>query len=185
MYYTYIVRNRISFCNLVHRTVRLTRSVSCIFLSVMPAKRKSLCPGCETPKRNHAFAAPSKHCAGPSVKNKILDNKLSVGKELPPCQGTSVSPPSAKSSPQKQLELQQLLDTMWNLSLQLEGIKAEQTTIKKRMDEISARNAPKPTHEDASRCSGPGASNSLLPVKQAPKARHLPEKFVPATINGE
>ena len=57
--------------------------------------------------------------------------------------------------------------------------------MKKRMDEISAGNAPKTTHEDASRCSGPGASDSLLPVKQAPKAHHLPEKFVPAAINGE
>ena len=62
---------------------------------------------------------------------------------------------------------------------------------KKRLDEISARKAPPPppkkkkTHEDASRCSGPGASDSLLPVKQAPKAHHLPEKFVPAAINSE
>ena len=59
------------------------------------------------------------------------------------------------------------------------------------MDEISARKAPPPppkkkkTHEDASRCSGPGASDSLLAVKQAPKAHHLPEKFVPAAINSE
>ena len=44
---------------------------------------------------------------------------------------------------------------------------------------------PKTTHEDASRCSGPSASDSLLSVKQAPKAHHLPEKFVPAAINGE
>ena len=57
--------------------------------------------------------------------------------------------------------------------------------MKKRMDEISAGNAPKTTHEDASRCSGQGASDSLLPVKQAPKAHHLPEKFVPAVINGD
>ena len=64
---------------------------------------------------------------------------------------------------------------MRNLSLQLQNLTAEQTTMKKRMDEISARNASKTTHEDA----------SLLPVKQAPKAHHLPEKFVPAAINGE
>ena len=71
---------------------------------------------------------------------------------------------------------------MRNLSLRLENLTAEQTTMKKRMDEISARNATKTTHKDASRCSGPGASDSLLPVKQAPKAHHLPEKFVPAAI---
>ena len=74
---------------------------------------------------------------------------------------------------------------MRNLSLQLENLTAEQTSMKKRMDEISTRKAPKTTHEDASRCSGPGASDSLLPVKQVPKAHHLPEKFVPAAINGE
>ena len=81
---------------------------------------------------------------------------------------------------------------MRNLSLRLENLTAEQTTMNKRMDEISARKAPPPpppkekkTHKDASRCSGPGASDSLLPVKQAPKAHHLPEKFVPAAINGE
>lgn len=32
---------------------------------------------------------------------------------------------------------------MRNLSLQLEGLTAEQTTMKKRMDEISTRNTPK------------------------------------------
>ena len=81
---------------------------------------------------------------------------------------------------------------MRDLSLRLENLTAEQTTMKKRMDEISARKAPPPsppakkkTHEDASRCSGPGASDSLLPVKQAPKAHHLPGKFVPAAINSE
>ena len=68
-----------------------------------------------------------------------------------------------------------VLDEMRNLSLQLQNLTAEKTTMKKRMDEISARNASKTTHEDA----------SLLPVKQAPKAHHLPEKFVPAAINGE
>ena len=78
---------------------------------------------------------------------------------------------------------------MRNLFLPLENLMAEQTTMKKRMDEISARKVPPPpkkkTHEDASRCSGPGASDSLLPVKQAPKAHHLPEKFVPAAFNSE
>ena len=150
----------------------------------MPAKRKSLCPGCKTPKQNHAFTAPSKHCAGPPVKNEILDNELSEGEELPPCKGESVSSPSAASGPQKQLASQQLLDAMRNLSLQLEGLTNEQTTMKKRMDEISAGNASKTTREDTSRCSGPGACDSLLPVKQAPKAHHLPEKFVTAAING-
>ena len=53
------------------------------------------------------------------------------------------------------------------------------------MDEISAQNAPKTTYDDVIRCSGPGPSDSLLPIKQAPKAHHLPEKFVPAAINGE
>ena len=128
----------------------------------MPAKRKSLCAGCKTLKQNHAFAAPSKHCAGPPVKNDIFDDKLSAGEDLPPCEGKSVSSPLAKSGPQKQLESQQLLDVMQNLSLQLEGLTAEQTTMKKRMDEISAQNAPKITHEDASRCSGPGASDSFV-----------------------
>ena len=54
------------------------------------------------------------------------------------------------------------------------------------MDEIFARKAPpKKAHEDVSRFSGPCASDSLLPVKRAPKAHHLPEKFVPSAINGE
>lgn len=44
----------------------------------------------------------------------------------------SVSSPSAESGPHKQLALLQLLDAMWNLSLQLEGLTYEQTTMKKR-----------------------------------------------------
>lgn len=76
---------------------------------------------------------------------------------------------------------------MRNLFLPLENLTTEQTTMKKRMDEISAWKAPPPkkAHEDASRCSGPGASDSLLPAKQAPKAHHLPEKLVPAAFNSE
>ena len=52
------------------------------------------------------------------------------------------------------------------------------------MDEISTGNTSKTTHKDASHSSGPGTSDSLLPVKQAPKAHHLPSKIVPAAING-
>ena len=111
----------------------------------------------------------------PPVKNKILDDESSEGEELPPCQGKSVSPPSAESGPQKQLASQQLLDTMRNLSLQL----------KKTMEEISAGNTTKTTREDTSHCSSPGASDSLLPVKQAAKVHHLLDKFTAATINGE
>ena len=80
---------------------------------------------------------------------------------------------------------------MRNLFLRLENLTAEQTTIKKNEWTKSPPGRPPPppqkkkTHEDASRCSGPGASDSLLPVKQAPKAHHLPEKFVPAAINSE
>ena len=114
----------------------------CIFVFIMPAKRKSLCPGCKTLKKNHAFAAPSKHCTGQpvnSVKNKILDDELSASEELPPCQRKSVSSPSAGSGPQKQLESQELLDAMRNLSLQLEGLTAEQTTMKNRMVAVQAQ----------------------------------------------
>ena len=75
----------------------------------MPAKRKSLYPGCKTPKQDHAFAAPRKNCAGPPIKNEILDDELSAGAELPPCQGKSLSSLSAESGPQKQLGSQQLL----------------------------------------------------------------------------
>ena len=78
---------------------------------------------------------------------------------------------------------------MRNLFLRLENLTAEQTTIKKNEWMKSPPGRPplkkKKTHEDASRCSGPGASDSLLPVKQAPKAHHLPEKLVPAAINSE
>ena len=59
------------------------------------------------------------------VKNKIFDNELSEGEELPSCQGKSVSLPSAESGPQKQLDTQQLLDAMQILFLQLEGITEE------------------------------------------------------------
>ena len=141
----------------------------------MPAKGKSLCPGCKRLKQNHAFAALSKDYAGPLVMNEILDDESSEGEELPPCKGKFVSSPSAESGPQKQLASQQLLDMMQNLSLQL----------KKSMEKVSAGNTTKTTREDTSHCSSPGASDSLLPVKQAAKALHLLDKFTAATINGE
>ena len=118
-----IARNRISLLLtlFVVSFDSLTPWVVVFTVLIMPAKRKSLCPGCKTPKQNHAFAALSKDCAGPLVKTKILDNESSEGEELPPCQGKSVSSPSAESSPQKKLALQQLLDAIWNLSLQLKN----------------------------------------------------------------
>ena len=59
------------------------------------------------------------------VKNKIFDDELSEGEELPSCQGKSLSLPSAQSGPQKQLDTKQLLDAMRNLFLHLEGITEE------------------------------------------------------------
>lgn len=110
----------------------------------MPTKRKSLCPGCKTQlNKTMSLLPPSKHCAGPPAENKILDDELSEGGESSPCRDKSVSSPLATSGPQKQLELHQLLVAMRNLLLQLEGITKEQTTMKKRMHETSARNAPK------------------------------------------
>ena len=53
------------------------------------------------------------------------------------------------------------------------------------MEEISAGNTAKTTHKDTSYRSSLGASDSLLPVKQATKAHHLLDKFTAATINGE
>ena len=53
------------------------------------------------------------------VKNKIFDDELSEGEELPSCQGKSVSLPSVESGPQKQLDTQQRLDAMQNLFLHL------------------------------------------------------------------
>ena len=70
---------------------------------------------------------------------------------------------------------------MQNLSLQLEGLAKEQTTMKKCMEEISVGNAPKPVNE-ASHPSGP---DNLPSVSGASKPHHLPEKFAPAAVNGE
>ena len=85
-----------------------------------------------------------------------------------------------------QLQSQQLLiDAMRNLSLQLEGLTKEQTTMKKRIDEISAGNAPTTTRETSSSSSGPSVADTLLPVTHAPKKHHLPEKFGAAAVNGE
>ena len=85
------------------------------------------------------------------------------------------------STGQEQDQSQYLLEAMQNLSLQLEGLAKQQTTMKKRMEEISVRNAPKPVNE-ASHPSGP---DSLPSISGASKPHHLPEKFAPAAVNGE
>ena len=53
--------------------------------------------------------------------------------------------------------------------------------MKKRMEEISVGNAPKPVNE----ASHPSDTNNLPSVSGASKHHHLPEKFAPAAMNGE
>ena len=87
---------------------------------------------------------------------------------MPSCQGKSVSLPSAKSGPQKQLDTQQLLDAMWNLFLHLEGITEEWNEWMKS----PPGTPPKQLTRMRVTLQGPGTSDSLLPVKQPPKAHH-------------
>ena len=150
----------------------------------MPAKRKSLCPGCKTPKQNHAFRCPEKQLCRAANQERDSWRRIISRHGVAAIPGKISFFAFGREQPAKAtwIAAASVLDEM---SLQLQNLTAEQTTMKKRMDEISARNATKTIHEDAGRCSGPGASDSLWAVKQAPKAHHLPEKFVPAAINGE
>ena len=149
---------------------------------MVKTKSSSLCPGCKAPKKDHAFAAPSKHCAGPPVKQDITEDEFSDSDKFSPCQDISSSPVAGGS--QVQLQSQQLLiDAMRNLSLQLEGLMKEQTTMKKRIDEISAGNAPTTTRETSSSSSGPSVADTLLPITHAPKKHHFPKKFAYCVIN--
>ena len=143
-------------------------------------KRSSLCPGCKTPKKDHTFGFPGKYCAGPSLTQESnAAQELSEHATSPPCQVDSTTQPF--NGTQEQDQSQHLLEAMRNLSLQLEGLAKEQTTMKKRMEEISVGNAPKPVNE-ASHPSGP---DNLPSVSGASKPHHLPEKFAPAAVNGE
>ena len=143
-------------------------------------KRSSLCPGCKTPKKDHTFGFPGKYCAGPSLtQERNAAQELSEHATSPPCQVDSTTQPF--NGTQEQDQSQHLLEAMRNLSLQLEGLVKEQTTMKKRMEEISVGNAPKPVNE-ASHPSGP---DNLPSVSGASKPHHLPEKFAPAAVNGE
>ena len=143
-------------------------------------KRSSLCPGCKTPKKDHTFGFPGKYCTGPSLTQESnAAQELSEHATSPPCQVDSTTQPF--NGTQEQDQSQHLLEAMRNLSLQLEGLTKEQTTMKKRMEEISVGNAPKPVNE-ASHPSGP---DNLPSVSGASKPHHLPEKFAPAAVNGE
>ena len=54
-----IARNHISFVtSCVVSFDSLAPWIIVFFVFIMPAKRKSLCSGCKTPKQNHVFAAP-------------------------------------------------------------------------------------------------------------------------------
>ncbi|KAJ7384029.1 hypothetical protein OS493_024043 [Desmophyllum pertusum] len=147
-------------------------------------KRSSLCPGCKTPKNNHAFAAPSKHCARPKHEMPA-DNAEDVVSEdgaSPPYHDIA-SPPAASVSQAQPTMQQSLLDAMQNLSLQLEGLTKEQAVIKKGIDVISAGNAPKTTHETSPVPSS--SSDNVPPVNCANKTHHLLEKFATAAVSGE
>ena len=143
-------------------------------------KRSSLCPGCKTPKKDHTFGFPGKYCAGPSLtQESYAAQELSEHATSPPCQVDSTTQPF--NGTQEQDQSQHLLEAMRNLSLQLEGLAKEQTTMKKRMEEISVGNAPKPVNE----ASHPSSPDNLPSVSGASKPHHLPEKFAPAAVNGE
>ena len=132
------------------------------------------------PKKDHTFGFPGKYCAGLSLTQESnAAQELSEHATSPPCQVDSTTQPF--NGTQEQDQSQHLLEAMRNLSLQLEGLAKEQTTMKKRMEEISVGNAPKPVNE-ASHPSGP---DNLPSVSGASKPHHLPEKFAPAAVNGE
>ena len=105
-------------------------------------KRSSLCLGCKTPKKDHTFGFPGKYCAGLSLTQESnAAQELSEHATSPPCQVDSTTQPFNGTQEQDQ---SQHLEAMQNLSLQLEGLAKEQTTMKKRMEEIYVGNAPKP-----------------------------------------
>ena len=143
-------------------------------------KRSLLCPSCKTPKEDHTFGFPGKYCTGSSLNQESnVAQELSEHETSPPYQVDSTTQPF--NGTQEQDQSQHLLEAMRNLSLQLEGLAKEQTTMKKRMEEISVGNAPKPVNE-ASHPSGP---DNLPSISSASKPHHLPEKFAPAAINGQ
>ena len=142
-------------------------------------KRSSLCPGCKTPKKDHTFGFPGKYCTGPSSTQESNATELSEHATSLQCQVDSTTQPF--NGTQEQDQSQHLLEAMRNLSLQLEGLAKEQTTMKKRMEEISVGNAPKPVNET----SHPSGPDNLPSVSGASKPHHLPEKFAPAAVNGE
>ena len=112
-------------------------------------KHSSLCPGCKTPKKDHTFGFPGKNWAGlPPNQESIpedAEQESSDHATSPPCQDCQVnSTPQSSTVAQWQEQSQpQLLAATRNLSLQLEGLAKEQNTMKKRMEEISVKNAPK------------------------------------------
>ena len=117
-----MVRNRTSFSSqLSYHLVCLLRELYFLcLLYLLSANLFALAARCRKrtmPSLPQANTVP--------VKNKIFDDELSEGEELPSCQGKSLSLPSAQSGPQKQLDTKQLLDAMRNLFLHLEGITEE------------------------------------------------------------
>ena len=117
-----MVRNRISFSNRL--SYHLVRSLhELYFLCLLYPLSANLFALAARRRKRTMPSLPQANTV--PVKNKIFDDELSEGEELPSCQGKSVPLPSAESGPQKQLDMQQLLDAMQNLFLHLEGITEE------------------------------------------------------------
>ena len=69
----HIARNHISFVtSCVVSFESLAPWIIVFFVFIMPAKRKSLCPGFKTPKQNHVFAAPEQALPGRQLRTRFL-----------------------------------------------------------------------------------------------------------------
>ena len=108
-----MVRNRISFSNRL--SYHLVRSLhELYFLCLLYPLSANLFALAARRRKRTMPSLPQANTV--PVKNKIFDDELSEGEELPSCQGKSVPLPSAESGPQKQLDTQQLLDQWWDFS---------------------------------------------------------------------
>ena len=126
----------------------------------MVKPKKSLCPGCQTPKADHCFGPPGISCKGEEESS-----------DEPPAPNNSEVPREVAST---------LLEAVRNLSAQLQSMKIEQDSMKQALDGRESSGKSKVTSDtEISQAAGEN------PRQEQTGPTSLPKKFATAARNGE
>ena len=129
------------------------------------SSRKGKCPGCKTPKSNHQFGSPGKHCPGP-VEDAVDDTEHEDNSDEPSTSALLAAIRSLSS----------------HLSSQMENIQLQHDTLKK---EVKANQSSRDTQAQSTLQTTAPETKQATPPTAGSLAPNITEKTAQSAAKGE